>query len=116
VGPEHPRSSLVAGGPGEQGATYDVVLSTAGKESTVRYEAVEVEPPSRLVMRGETDALVSTDTIEVEQGADGVRVTYRAELELKGVRKLADPLASLALTRASDKAKDGLQRRLSSPG
>ena len=107
--PSIDRCTLVSGTPGAVGARYEVVMKTLGKETAIPYEAVEVAEPSRIVMRGETGSIVSLDTITV--AADGA-VTYNAELELKGVRKVADPLAQVALTRASDKARDGLRDKL----
>lgn len=107
-------SELTAGTAGEPGATYDVTFSLAGKQSTLPYEAVEVNSPSSIVMKAETDAVVSLDTITVEQSDDGVLVTYRAELTLKGARKIADPIADFALHRTGDKAAEQLAQRLAS--
>ncbi len=50
-------------------------------------------------MKAETDAVVSLDTITVEPADTGALVTYRAELTLKGIRQLAEPLADFALHR-----------------
>lgn len=111
--PSITSSELQSGRAGEKGATYDVTLRAGGREMTIPYTAVEVVRPTRIRMRGETDSIVSLDTITVSESNGQVQVTYRAELELKGVRKLADPLAELALTRASNKARDGLQQKLS---
>lgn len=75
---------------------------------------MEVTPPSSIVMKAETDAVVSLDTITVEEADEGVLVTYRAELTLHGARKLADPIADFALHRTGDKAAERLARRLAS--
>ncbi len=107
-------SELTAGTAGEAGATYDVTFSVAGKTSTLSYQAVEVNSPASIVMKAETDAMLSLDTITVAPDGDGVLVTYRAELTLKGARKLADPLADFALHRAGDKAAEQLEKRLAS--
>lgn len=107
-------SELTGGTAGEPGATYDVTFSLAGKQSTLPYQAVEVNSPSSIVMRAETDAVVSLDTITVDQSDDGVLVTYRAELTLKGARALADPIAEFALHRTGDKAAEQLAQRLAS--
>lgn len=107
-------SELTGGTAGEPGATYDVTFSVAGKQSTLPYRAVEVNPPSSIVMKAETDAVVSLDTITVEAADEGVLVTYRAELTLKGARKLADPIADFALHRTGDKAAEQLAQRFAS--
>ena len=112
--PSISKVSLQSGTPGAVGAVYDVTMKAVGREMTIPYTAIEVQQPDRIRMRGETDALVSLDTITVANGAERVEVNYRAELELKGARKLADPVAELVLHRASDKARDGLERKLAS--
>jgi hypothetical protein len=110
--PSISRVELVSGVAGAEGATYAVTLSVAGRETTISYTALQVVRPVRVVLRGETDAVVSTDTISVGQNGTGVSVTYHAELALKGVRRLADPLADVLLTRASEKARAGLEEVL----
>lgn len=112
--PSIEASELTSGTAGEPGATYDVTFSMAGKQATLPYEAVEVHPPSSIVMKAETDAVVSLDTITVEPSDEGVLVTYRAELTLKGARKLAEPLADFALHRTGDKAAEQLAQKLGS--
>ena len=107
------KSELTGGTAGEPGATYDVTFSFAGIDSTVPYRAEDVSPPSSIVMKADTDAMVSRDTITVDSSDEGVLVTYRAELTLKGARKLADPLADFALHRTGDKAAERLASRLS---
>lgn len=106
---------LTAGEPGLVGAEYDVTFTMAGRETTMPYVALLVERPERIIMRGETDAVTSIDTITVNERVEGSQVGYHAELELKGVRKLAEPVAEFALTRASNKAKDGLTEKLAMP-
>lgn len=110
--PSISRAVLVSGRPGEEGATYDITVSMAGRETTIPYTAVQVVRPVRVVLRGETGAVVSTDTITV---APNGTVTYHAELELKGLRRPADPLAELLLARAGDKARKGLEATLAGP-
>src|SRR5947209_966796 len=83
--PSMTSATPVAGEAGQPGARYELVMSTLGRETTLVYEAIEVERPHRTVLRCETDALTSLDTITVEAGTDGVSVTYDANLTLKGV-------------------------------
>lgn len=108
-------SRLSAGAAGAQGAVYDVTFTVAGKDTTIAYTAVEVREPDRIVMRGETDSLISLDTITVSARAGRVEVHYRAELDLKGVRKVADQIANLGLRREGKKAAAGLEEKLASP-
>ena len=55
---------------------------------------------------------MSVDEVTVEPEGAGSKVTYDAELELKGARKLAHPLVSVGFKRNSDKARSGLAERL----
>jgi hypothetical protein len=107
--PSITKATLRSGTPGEVGARFEITLSQLGKEMTFVYECLEAVRPSRLVYQADTDSLTSTDTITV---APDAAVTYDAQLELKGIRKVADPLMELGLTRASDKARDGLAEQL----
>lgn len=106
------KSELTGGVAGQAGATYDVTFSVAGVSSTLPYRAVEVNAPDVIVMKAESGAMVSLDTITVDPSGGGVQVTYLAELTLKGVRRLAEPLADFALHRTGDKAAARLTERL----
>jgi hypothetical protein len=99
-------------GPG-LGAAYDLVVKTAGREITMRYETIEFDAPRRIVAQAETRSLRSLDIITVEDGEDGGSiVTYDANLSLRGVAKLATPLLALAFGRIGDKAAAGLRHAL----
>lgn len=113
--PSMQSATLVAGNAGQVGARYELVMSTLGRETTLVYEAVEVERPERFVMRCETDSLVSVDTITVADGGDGVQVTYDAEIDLKGLRKVGEPALQVGLVLASERAKSSLEEKLSTP-
>lgn len=54
--------------------------------------------------------MISTDTITV---APEGSVTYDARLELRGARRLIDPVAQFLLTRASNKTRNSLADKLS---
>lgn len=101
------------GEPIQVGALYRVTTSMAGHETPMDYETVELERPRKIVLHGENDAAVSDDTITiVPRAGGGCDVTYLAELELKGARKVATPLMSAALQRLGSKAKSGLEEKL----
>ena len=110
--PSMQSATLVSGTPGEVGARYELVMSTLGRETTLVYEAIEVQRPDRIVLRCETDSLVSLDTITV---SDSAEVTYDAHLELKGLKKVAEPALQVGLVLASERAKRSLEEKLSTP-
>lgn len=99
--------------PVKVGAMFKVTTSTKLKDVVLEYTTTELERPHKIVLVGENDTTTSTDTITIEERADGgCDVTYDAELELKGARKLADPLLDLGFQRLGDKAKQGLAEKL----
>ena len=109
------RASRVAGAAPGVGATYDVTVSAVGRDLTLRYETVEIDPPSRVEVRAETAALRSIDMITVEEDpGGGCIVTYDATLSLKGLLRFGDPLLGLAFRRIGDRAAAGLRAALES--
>ncbi len=102
-----------AGDPRAVGATFRVVTATTVSEVVLDYTTLELQRPSRVVLRGENKSMISLDTITIADRSDGgCEVTYAAELELKGLRKLADPILQLGFKRLGDKARDGLRAKL----
>ncbi len=102
-----------AGDPRTVGATFRVVTGTSVSKVVLDYTTLELQRPSRVVLRGENNSMVSLDTITIADRSDGgCEVTYDAQLELKGLRKLADPILQLGFKRLGDKARDGLRAKL----
>jgi hypothetical protein len=95
------------------GATYDVAVSSPGRDLTLRYATVAVEAPRRFEVRAETSTLRSVDVITVDEDpGGGCLVTYDADLSLKGVFRIGDPLLGLAFRRIGDRAAAGLRTAL----
>ena len=91
------------------GAIFRVTVKTALSELVLDYHTIELERSRRIVLRAENNSMVSLDTITIRDDGHGVAaVTYDAKIELKGLRKLADPLLGLAFKRLGDRARDGL--------
>lgn len=109
------KSVVVDGTPGEPGSTYDLTIGGVGKDTVMRYEIVDADAPRRIEARSRTAVLESIDVITVapdSENATGCIVTYDAELRLRGVLGLADPLLGLAFKRIGDRAAAGLRQRL----
>lgn len=100
-----------------EGARFEVeVADLFGRPLELTYETIEIERPDRAVIRAENATIISLDTLTFEELADGgTRVTYHADLKLKGPLRLADPILRLAFKRIGDKARNGLRERLSDP-
>lgn len=106
------RSTKVEGtGPG-LGSAYDVTVGGVGRDLTLRYETVAVDPPHRIEVRAETATLLSVDVMTFVDDAGGCVVTYDADLSLKGALRLANPVLGLAFGRIGDRAAAGLRRAL----
>ena len=95
-----------------QGSEFHVVAEFLGRKSALTYRVVEFEPEQVVTLRGENATVVSLDRISFETTGSATRVTYDAELTLKGPLRLADPLLGLAFRRVGDRALDGLRTTL----
>ncbi|MFN8113299.1 MAG: SRPBCC family protein [Solirubrobacterales bacterium] len=95
------------------GARFEVTTSYMGRESTLVYETIEIEPPRKVVLRAETGTFTSLDvmTFDLRPGG-GTLVTYDADLAMKGIARLAELPMRLAFRRIGDAARDGLRNRL----
>lgn len=108
-------STPVAGTAPAIGAAYDVTVKVGPGTSTLRYTIVDFEPPLRLVVRAQNALLRSVDEVRVEPSPDGARVTYHADLTLRGPLRLLDPLLGLAFKGVGDRAAAGLRVALREP-
>ena len=97
------------------GSRFHVVARFAGRDVPLEYEIIEFDPPNTVVLRAESSAVVSLDTITFEASATGTAVTYDADLRLKGLLRILDPVLVVAFRRIGDRARDGLRRALQPP-
>ncbi len=111
------RSVQVAGDSVAVGAAFDVTVGGVGRDMTLRYEIVEMNAPDRVEVRAETGTLLSVDVMTFEPAGDGgCRVTYDADLSLKGAFRLGNPLLGVVFGRIGDRAAAGLRRVLEGTG
>lgn len=94
------------------GSRFRVVVSFLGREVPFEYEITDYEEPSRLVVAGRGDGILSIDEITFVAREAGTRVTYEARVELQGLRRLADPLLDLLFQRVGRLATRGLRERI----
>ncbi|MFA9269487.1 MAG: SRPBCC family protein [Baekduiaceae bacterium] len=100
------------GGPLGVGSTFDLVASFLGRENALTYTVTEYEAPHAITLRGESATVVSLDRITTEPHEGGTRITYDADLSLKGPLRLFDPVLKLAFNRVGDRALEGLRGTL----
>jgi carbon monoxide dehydrogenase subunit G len=95
-----------------EGTEFRLVAEFLGRETALTYRIVEYDPPHAVTFCGENAAVISNDRITFEAVGEGTRITYDAELMLKGPLRLADPLLGLAFNRVGDRALAGLKHKL----
>jgi carbon monoxide dehydrogenase subunit G len=93
-------------------AEFRLVAEFLGRKTPLTYRIVEYDPPRKVTFWGENSTVTSRDRIIVEVTGLGTRVTYEADLKLKGPFRIADPLLGLVFRRVGDRARDGLREVL----
>jgi carbon monoxide dehydrogenase subunit G len=90
-------------------AAFDVAVKLPGWTMTLRYDTVAFDEASTTMTAVAQNALLtSEDTVTVEADGSGSIVTYDAELKLKGLLGLSDPLLGLTFNQIGDRAAAGL--------
>jgi carbon monoxide dehydrogenase subunit G len=109
------EAKRVGAGPVGEGSVFRLVAEFLGRKTPLTYRVVEYESPRAVTFVGENATVISHDRITFEKTASGTRVTYDAELRLKGLLRLADPLLALAFHRVGNRALAGLRKALARP-
>lgn len=99
-------------GPGE-GAVYTLTAKGfTGGELPLEYRTTVFDAPNRFVIVSDGKSLRSDDVITVVPDGDGCQVTYAADLSMKGVFALINPVLGLVFNRIGDRAAAGLREFL----
>lgn len=107
------RVEQIGGDGAGRGAAFDVAVKVPGRTMTLRYDTIAFDDASNtMTVFAENALLTSEDTITVEADGDGSIVTYDAELKLKGLLGLSDPLLGLTFKQIGDRASAGLVEAL----
>ena len=106
------ESRLVEGDGSRTGAVYDVVAIFRGTHVPFRYRIAEAEEGRRLLFEGEGAKARSSDEIVLEPAGSGTRLTYRADLRMKGPYRLAEPFLRGTFERMGTEAMAGLKAKL----
>lgn len=93
------------------GAEYDVVVLFQGRTSQMRYRTIALEPDRRVVFSGEGARVTATDDIGFRQTEAGTEISYRADIRLKGLLRLAEPFLGGVFSRLADAAAGGIAKR-----
>jgi carbon monoxide dehydrogenase subunit G len=103
----------VNGGPIGVGSRFEVVSNFNGRKLPLVYTMTAYERPRRVVLLGDGKQFRGEDTITFEALGEGqTRITYVAEIRLKGVLRLVQPFLGGKFDAMGKAAVAGLQARL----
>ena len=102
-------------GPVGIGATYRLVVTFRNSTLPMTYRIVQFENPRRVVLRGEGSTVEAVDEISFEPVGRRTRITYRAELRMRGPLALVEPFLHRAFDRMGKRAVAGLRDALDEP-
>jgi carbon monoxide dehydrogenase subunit G len=94
------------------GSRFELVSRFGSTEQTIVYEIAAYDRPTSVTLVGSGKTFRGTDVISFTDDAGATRVTYVADLGLKGLTALAMPFIRGRLDAMSDDAVDGLRRAL----
>ena len=110
--PNTTSSERVGDAPLGAGTKYSVVTEFGGREMTLTYETVKFDRPNKVVLESSASMAKIRDTMTFEPQGTGCLVTYDANIEMKGIAKLLDPIFALAFKRVGDRAIESLKEKL----
>lgn len=108
------EANPVPGSPEGVGRRFHLVNRFLGRSVPLDYEITDYQRPHQVVLRAESSTVTSVDTITVRSVEGGTELQYDADLRLKGLLAVFDPLLRLAFNRMGDRAAAGLRRALRS--
>jgi carbon monoxide dehydrogenase subunit G len=89
--PSGVRTSRLGAGPVAPGAHWRHVRKLFGVTAELTYTLITAEP-GRLVFHGRSEGATCLDTVTLATLPGGTEVTYRVEIEMHGLAKLATPI------------------------
>jgi carbon monoxide dehydrogenase subunit G len=103
------RAQRLEAGPVAVGSRVALRASVLGRESDIEYVVSELDPPRLVLLRGENSSVVSLDRITLSSDGRDTVLTYEADLRLKRLGALLDPILALILRRLGEAALDSLR-------
>jgi len=99
-------------GPIRVGSRFALGVRMAGSVRPMTYRIVDLDPDREIVLRGEGSGVDATDTMTFTPTETGTRVDYRADIRLRGWRRLLEPFAGGTFQRIAREAREGMERTL----
>ncbi|GAB2592224.1 hypothetical protein Aab01nite_37900 [Paractinoplanes abujensis] len=108
------RQSIRNGaGPIVPGVSWRQVCRLLGITTELTYTLVTSEP-GRLLFHGRNEGATCVDTVVVRAAPSGCEVTYRVELEVHGLAKLASRLIKMEFEKVGNRGAAALTQALNS--
>jgi uncharacterized protein YndB with AHSA1/START domain len=95
-----------------QDTKFELLANFNGRQLPLTYEVTAFDPPHRMVLRADTDMVLSIDEITFTPRDGGTDVTYDADLRTRGWFQLAASVVALMFKGIGDHARAGLQSEL----
>jgi carbon monoxide dehydrogenase subunit G len=106
------ESRVITEGPVRVGSRYALTVVFNGRRLPMTYEVTALDPPRRVVLRGTGSTVNALDDIRFEATESGTRILYTADLRLKGVLRLMEPLLRSKFREVGRKAMAGMRAAL----
>ncbi|CAN5248284.1 SRPBCC family protein [soil metagenome] len=113
--PGIPEARMITDRPVRQGSEFEVVALFRGKRQRFHYVVTAFEAERRIVLTGEGEKARSVDEIKFEPAGADTRIVYVADIRLRGIARVAEPLLAPIMNRMADDALAGLKTVLDRP-
>jgi hypothetical protein len=100
-------------GPVRVGTRFRLIVPFMGRRLPLTYHVTAHAPHREVVLDAASSLLRATDRIVVSGDGDGAKVSYTADVRLRGPLGLLDPLLRPGFRAVGDRATAGLARALS---
>ena len=100
-------------GPVGVGTRFRLIVPFLGRRLPLTYQVTEYVPHHEVILDAVSRLLRATDRIVVTEDGAGAKVSYTAEVRLRGPLALVDPLLARGFRAVGDRATAGLARSLS---
>ncbi len=100
-------------GPVRAGSRFRLEVPFLGARMALTYEVIRFVPDREVLLHASNAVLRSTDRIVVTGAADGSTVSYDAEVRLRGLLRVLDPLLRPGFGGVAERAAAGLADALS---
>jgi carbon monoxide dehydrogenase subunit G len=110
------KASKLTPGPVQEGSEFDIVAIFRGKEQRFLYVVSALDDNRRVLLTGDGERAQSVDEITFSEAGAGTSIVYVADIRLKGIFRLGEPLVRPTMHKMGDAALAGLKSVLDRSG